>query len=57
MEGWGPPMSENKTKIIIIIIIVMMMRLTTKTIKSESMRAPGSAATWHLADFHETLPV
>ena len=25
--------------------------------KSESMRAPGSAATWHLADFHETLPV
>ena len=36
MESWGPPMSENKTKIIIIIIIiiliVMMMRLTTKTI-------------------------
>ena len=26
-------------------------------LKSESMRAPGRAATWHLADFHETLPV
>ena len=25
--------------------------------KSESMRAPGRAATCHLADFHETLPV
>ena len=25
--------------------------------KSESMRAPGRAATCHLADFHEILPV
>ena len=36
MESWGPPMSENKTKLVI--IIVKMTRLTAKTINYYSLQ-------------------
>ena len=33
------------------------LRLPEEAVKSVSMRAPGSRATCHLTDFHETFPV